>query len=297
MKITAIAPWFGSKRILAPLIVRQLGEHRAYWEPFCGSMATLLAKPEVSQETVNDLHGDLVNLALVIQHAKWGPWLYRQLRRTLVHESLFRRFSADLLLQPTWPEIGPSGVGEADAKRAYLWFVCSWLGRNGVSGTREYNNSFCVRYTRNGGIQGTRFASAFESIPAWRRRLSQVTILRRDAFQLLERIDDQSGTAIYCDPPYLSKGATYIHDFNPDQHGYLALLLRRFQRARVVVSYYEHEQLASLYPGWTVLPCPIAKGLAMAGKRGSTRQMAPEVLLINGPAYGEADLFTSAAQP
>src|ERR1044072_5384193 len=38
MKISALAPWYGSKRTLAPEIVRQLGEHRAYWEPFCGSM-------------------------------------------------------------------------------------------------------------------------------------------------------------------------------------------------------------------------------------------------------------------
>lgn len=43
--ITAIAPWFGSKRTLAPRIVAELGSHRAYWEPFCGSMAVLLAKP------------------------------------------------------------------------------------------------------------------------------------------------------------------------------------------------------------------------------------------------------------
>lgn len=45
MKITALAPWYGSKRTLAPRIVEQLGEHRAYWEPFCGSCAVLFAKP------------------------------------------------------------------------------------------------------------------------------------------------------------------------------------------------------------------------------------------------------------
>ncbi len=51
-KITAIAPWFGSKRTLAPEIVRRLGLHRAYCEPFCGSMAVLLAKPPCSFELV-----------------------------------------------------------------------------------------------------------------------------------------------------------------------------------------------------------------------------------------------------
>lgn len=38
MKITALAPWFGSKRTLAPRIIAELGKHSAYWEPFCGSL-------------------------------------------------------------------------------------------------------------------------------------------------------------------------------------------------------------------------------------------------------------------
>ena len=43
--IKAIVPSFGGKRTLAPQIVAELGEHRAYWEPFCGSMAVLIAIP------------------------------------------------------------------------------------------------------------------------------------------------------------------------------------------------------------------------------------------------------------
>ena len=63
-KIGAIAPWFGSKRSMAPIIVSELGPHSAYWEPFCGSMAVLMAKPPCIMETVNDLHADLINLAI-----------------------------------------------------------------------------------------------------------------------------------------------------------------------------------------------------------------------------------------
>ena len=42
MKVTALAPWFGGKRTLAPKVIELLGEHRTYVEPFCGSMAVLL---------------------------------------------------------------------------------------------------------------------------------------------------------------------------------------------------------------------------------------------------------------
>lgn len=66
-KIKAIAPWFGGKRTMAPAIVTELGKHSQYFEPFCGSMAVLFAKKPSQKETVNDLHGDLINLARVLQ--------------------------------------------------------------------------------------------------------------------------------------------------------------------------------------------------------------------------------------
>ncbi len=291
--ITAIAPWFGGKRTMAPQIVAQLGTHRAYWEPFCGSMAVLLAKPECSQETVSDLHGDLINLAKVIRDPKHGPALYRRLRRTLPHEGLYREAAARFK--------DGSSIDQAnmpDVDRAYEWFISSWLGRNGVIGTRQYNNNFCVRFTMNGGIQGTRFRNAVNSIPAWRRRLAKVTILKRDGFELLERIEDQAGVAIYADPPYLretrkaknasaSKGgsALYVHDFEPADHERLAKLLHRFRKARVVVSYYDHARLSELYPRWSKIDCSCARGLAVQGRRGSQKKIAPEVLLVNGEPF------------
>ncbi len=85
--ITSLAPWYGAKRKMATRIVAELGEHRAYWEPFCGSMAVLLSKPKATQETVNDLHGDLTNLAWVLQDPVRGPKLFRRLRRVLASET------------------------------------------------------------------------------------------------------------------------------------------------------------------------------------------------------------------
>lgn len=293
MKIRAIVPWFGSKRVLAPRIVEQLGPHRAYWEPFCGSMAVFLAKKECSSETVNDLHGDLINLARVIRDRHYGPRLYRHLRRTLVAEELFGE--AEAAIYGNTIEVGEADDARLDFARACDFFLATWLGRNGVAGTTKgtCGKQFCVRYTKNGGHQGTRFNSAVTSIPHWRRRLRELCILRRDGFELLARIDDQAGTAIYVDPPYLEKKAAYVHDFRPKDHERLAGELRRFRAARVVVSYYEHPELARLYPGWTKLSFDLAKGLGQQARRGkSGRISAPEVLLINGPPLGAAaDLF------
>ncbi len=127
--ITAIAPWFGGKRTMAPLIVAELGPHRAYWEPFCGSMAVLMAKPPSGHETVNDLHGDLVNLAMCIASDHY-PYLVEKLEHTLCCEALFKRCLALTAGEPRAPD-SPDDVTYEHCKRAWAWFVTAWPGRCG----------------------------------------------------------------------------------------------------------------------------------------------------------------------
>jgi len=196
-------------------------------------------------------------------------------------------------------------VGEKlNPERAYHYFVTAWLGRNGVAGTGNYNSHFCVRYTANGGHAAKRWKSVVDSIPAWRRRLANVTILRRDAFELLPRIEDRPGTAIYIDPPYIAKGATYLHDFGMtskrgqdrdeaiEEHKRLALAVRRFEHSRVVVSYYDHPELERLYSTWTKRVIEVSKAMAHQGRRGQNDTKAREVLLLNGPSYAEKSAKT-----
>jgi DNA adenine methylase len=282
--IGALAPWFGGKRTLAPTIVEELGQHNVYWEPFCGSMAVLFAKEPCAMETVNDLHGDLINLAHVVQREDTAIELYGRMARTLLHEELLSDAAA------RWRIRGNAAALEVpDLDRASDYMMCSWFGRNGVAGTQSYNQGFCVRYTANGGHSATRWRSAVESIPAWHERLRTVTILNRDAFALIAKIDDAHGTVIYCDPPYLVKGAKYTHDFKDDDHARLAKQLFRFRRARVVVSYYDDPRLNELYPGWRRSTTQVTKSLVQAGQRDkSGKATALEVLLCNGPLRGGA---------
>ncbi|MFW6337024.1 MAG: DNA adenine methylase [Phycisphaeraceae bacterium] len=288
MLIKSIAPWFGSKRRLAPDIVGELGTHRSYWEPFCGSMSVLLSKPPSSMETVNDLHGDLVNLARVIQHETDGPRLYRRLRRSIMSRALHGD-AAEV--------INGSDCTQYDPERAYWYFVSTWLGRNGVAGTKSYNMGYCARYTASGAHGATRFRSAIESIPAWRRRMRHVVVESVDGIEMLQRIEDAPEAAIYCDPPYLVKGARYVYDFASDDHQRLADALSRFERARVVVSYYDHPRLVDLFPDWTIRRLKATKAMVNQGMRDRGGAVeAPEVLLTNGPSYVTANgLFAGGA--
>ena len=63
-------PYFGGKRRAAPKVWELLGDPRHYVEPFCGSMAVLLARPSWHRnrcETVNDADGWLTNTWRSIQ--------------------------------------------------------------------------------------------------------------------------------------------------------------------------------------------------------------------------------------
>ncbi len=70
--LAAPFPYFGGKRRAAPLIWQRLGDPSGYVEPFAGSAAVLLARPEFTGrrvETLNDADGWLVNTWRAIQHA------------------------------------------------------------------------------------------------------------------------------------------------------------------------------------------------------------------------------------
>ncbi len=296
--IGAIVPWFGSKRGMGPSIALALGPHRAYFTLGCGSMADLFAKKRSSHETAVDLHGDLINLARVLQDGDAAPRLYERLQRTLCSEAVFDSCCARLVTEPDWDNVRDM----PDERRAYDYFVSSWVGRNGVAGTERINYQMAVRWTPGGGHGAVRFRSAIESIPQWHIRLRNVMILRRDLFDVLPRIDDADGVVIYIDPPYLKGtrgGSRYKHEFaepgcgpgtlfdaGGDDHLRLAGELHRFKRTRVVLSYYDDPRLQELYPTWTKRIHIRQKNLAAQNTRGVVKCPVREVLLANGPDPG-----------
>ena len=282
--IRNIAPWFGTKAQLAPAIVDEFGEHRAYWEPACGGLSVLFAKPETPHESINDLHGDIINLARVVASDD-APTLYDRLQRALMSEDLLDQSREQIARDPD-----PDAV---DADRAYWYFILVWGCRRGVAGMRRMNYQMAVRWTYFGGSAAGRFASAVDSLPWWHRRRRRVEILRRDLLAILPRIADEPRTVIYLDPPYFRDGARrghseYLFEFQGIDHERLAFEAGRFKNARVVVSYYDHPRLAELYPAdrWTTRRIARHKNLHQQTQRGrSGKVVTPEVLLINGPSY------------
>ena len=276
--VNAVVPLYGSKRQMASTINQHIGRPRSYLAPFCGSCAVELAMPEPPRTGIlNDLSGNLVNLLRVVADDRNGPDLFADLQRVTFCEELYRDSVAWLVANP----LAPGNDFAPDPYRARAYFVASWQGRNGLIGTTdEFRAGWCIRYTSSGGDPATRFAAAVQSVPDWWRILRRFAITRRDGFELIERFEDAAGACIYADPPYLDKQGVYTHDFAAADHVRLAAALRRFRATRVVLSYYDHPQLAELYPGWRVVRVGVPKNLAV--RTGPAP--APEVLLINQAA-------------
>lgn len=136
-------PWFGGKRKVAAQVWAALGDVDNYVEPFAGSLAVLLARPEHHSrraETINDFDQYVANFwrALayapedVAHHADWpvneADLFARHL--WLVNEGR-RQMQVGMEADPEWYDSKIAGW--------WLWGVCAWIGSGWCSGTGPHN--------------------------------------------------------------------------------------------------------------------------------------------------------------
>lgn len=130
-------PWFGGKRRVADLVWRELGDCDNYIEPFAGSLAVLLSRPESHErkaETVNDADNYLCNFwraisadpEAVAHHADWPVNECDLLARHLWLVDTGRKRIQDLEADPEF----------FDAKVAgwWVWGINSWIGSGWCQG-------------------------------------------------------------------------------------------------------------------------------------------------------------------
>jgi DNA adenine methylase len=266
MPITALAPWFGSNRLLAHRVGELLEGCNWVGIPFAGGMSEL-AYITARTIVVNDLHRHVINLATIAAHPMLGPKLYRRLKRIPFHPLSLAEAQAHCR------EFEPGA--QADFAAAAAYFVASWMGRNGKAGTDdEFSGGLALRWNAGGGDSAVRYRSAVHALVSWRRVFARCTFSALDAFAFLEKCKDAHGHGIYCDPPFPGPGDAYRHKFDERQHGLLAERLQGFTRARVVCRFYDHPLVRELY----VQEC--WEWIELVGRK-QTNEDAPEVLLVN----------------
>lgn len=265
---TCIVPWFGSNRTLGAAVGEELTGLEWVGIGCAGGLSELL-HIQARTVLVNDLHFQVINLAMTLASPIYGPILYRRLRRKLFHSDELHG-AQQFLLDNTFRI---DEMPDIDAAEAY--FVSQWMGRSGKAGTEgELKGKLPVRWNAGGGDSAVRYRSAVRSLLAWRKLLERCNFLCIDVFEFLGKVNDADGHGLYLDPPWPEVGDNYQHKFTEQQQRELAAKLAGYQQTRVVVRYGDHPLIRELYPEshwrWRMLD----------GRNQANTKKA-EVLLVN----------------
>ena len=222
MSTQAPFPWFGGKRRVAPLIWERFGDVENYVEPFFGSGAVLLGRPDDHArkiETVNDADGFVANFWRAVADdplavAEWADWPVIEADLNARHAWLVGQ-RADLLARL---EGNPLYF---NAQIAGWWVagVCGWIGSGYCSGEGPWvvrdgmlvdNRQMPHVGDAGQGInrQMPHVGDAGQGIETWFQaladRLRRVRILSGDwSRAVTDSLTTRHGTTgLFLDPPY-----------------------------------------------------------------------------------------------
>jgi DNA adenine methylase len=232
-------PYFGGKRSVASGIWERLGTPAQYIEPFCGSLAVLLAAPKpAALEVVNDGSGFIANFWRAVKHqpaevARWADYPVSHIDLGARHQWLMaQRHQIGAALQnPDWP-------GDAKVAGWWLWGQCCWIGSgwcNWFGQIPHASDAGCgvqaigqIPHAGNAGrgIQGIGqsegeghgdfLTSCGRTAMRWLRqiadRIERVRIVHGDWSRCLNHNFGGDNTAIFLDPPYRSYEKLYGGD-------------------------------------------------------------------------------------
>lgn len=230
--------YFGGKTRLAPRIAALLPDHRHYVEPYCGSLAVLLAKEPSPHETVNDLDHALVTFWRMLRECP------EQLERACAltpHSRVEHRAAYDLSDEPSDLEL---------ARRVWVQLTQGRAGTRRQTGWRHY-----VKPAGNTSMPDY-LDGYVERMAGAAGRLHQVSLECRPALELIEKYGNDPEVLFYVDPPYL--GSTrcrswdgYPHEMRGEaDHRELAEALRTARAAVVLSGYASPLYDLDLYPDW-----------------------------------------------
>ncbi|WP_330633779.1 DNA adenine methylase [Halocatena halophila] len=172
-------------------ILRFFPHHRRYVEPFGGSAAVLLNKPESYVEVFNDLDDDVVHFFRTVREQREA--LQEWLRMVPYSESVHNDWQDDFFAGKR---------PDDDIERAGRWFYLRYTTYGGSAGRR-------AGFKRPGKRNEARsLRGSIDSLDAVVERFQEVTIAKEDYQTVLDRYDHDE-TLFYLDPPYLNPGEQY----------------------------------------------------------------------------------------
>lgn len=183
-------PYPGGKTPYVNDILRYFPDHRRYVEPFGGSAAMLLNKPESYVEVYNDINSDVVYFFRTV----------RERREELVEWLHAVPFSRELYEE--WVDEFFDGYRpDDDIERAGRWF---FLRYTQYGGKVDGRSGFKASGKRN---EARSFRGGVEALDEVVDRFAEVTVENADYREVIDRYDGEEAF-FYVDPPYVGPGDT-----------------------------------------------------------------------------------------
>lgn len=203
-------PWFGGKRRVAAEVWARFGKVKNYVEPFFGSGAVLLGRPEpFGVETVNDLDGFVANFwrAIKFNPQRVAAWADNPVNENDLHarhvwllqhrESLRAKLEGD----PEWHDPQIAGF--------WVWGLSCWIGSGFCSGKGPWwpDDDRKLVHLGNSG-RGVMRQSVRGAVVAWFNVLSERLLNVRVCSGDWTRVCGSCVTfghgltGVFLDPPY-----------------------------------------------------------------------------------------------
>ena len=256
--------WYGGKFSHLEWLLPLLPEAHHYCEPFGGSGAVLLNRPQSPVETYNDLDGEVVNFFRVL----------REQKDELVTQIALTPFSREEYFLAIADHRGE----DSPLQRALRFFIRERQSRTGLAQTASLGRWANCKNTSRAGMSGvvSRWLGSVDGLPDIAMRLLVVQIENRPATDVITLYDD-AGTLFYCDPPYPhdSRGDTksYGYEMTDADHVLLSRTLHQI-KGKAAISGYQCDLLNDLYSDWNLRLAPPKKSHAI-------KQVRQEALWTN----------------
>lgn len=221
----------GAKSRISDWIISNMPNHKVYLEPFAGSLAVLLNKPRCHIETVNDLHGEVVNFFKILRDNP--EELQMKIKLTP-----YSREEYDLAYQEL----------ENDIERARRFCVRCWQG---FGCANLYHNGFKSGQQSNSPNPARAWAELPVIMLQAAERLKGVQIENLPAIEIIRRYNTED-VFIYADPPYLRetrKRYLYKHEMTDQEHVDLLSVLINHP-GKIMISGYENDLYNKVLKGW-----------------------------------------------
>lgn len=267
-------PWFGGKSRVADIVWSRFGDVSNYVEPFFGSGAVLLARPDTPRtETINDADCYVANFWRAIKQApndvaEWANWP--------VNEADLQARHLWLTNQPEFHKQMKSDPAFYDAKVAgwWVWGICQWIG-----------GGWCA------GKVGQHLPQLGSSMGVHRKTLSpdDVRIWFSDLSQRLRRVRVSCGdwtrimgptpttkiglTGIFLDPPYADTAGRhkklYTIDSQTVAHDVRAWAVEHGDDPKLRIALCGYEGEHEMPPEWECVAWKAQGGYASMRKNGT----------------------------